>query len=195
MKKEKSIELRTVTIIRGLPGAGKTTYAQKMWPGSLLLEGDQYYMTDKNEYKFGEGLLGNSTDYVRLMLTTALSVKIKNVIVTLTSPDGYSANEFARIAKAHGYDVRRVWIDFNDGNTNQNRHNVPKEVIESMKAKWVMIPGEILLTRYLDGQVARVYEAPLWFTHAEHPRPKSVDHDAKVKAAHDQREFMSRVRR
>lgn len=64
-----------------------------------------------------------------------------------------------------------------------------------MKAKWVMIPGEILLTRYLDGQVARVYEAPLWFTHAEHPRPKSVNHDAHVKAAHDQREFMSRVRR
>lgn len=158
-----------VTIIRGLPGSGKTTYAQIIWPGSLILEGDQYFMTDKNEYKFGEGLLNNSTDYVRLMLATALSIEIKHVIVTLTSPDGSSAREFANIAKAYGHNVQHFWIDFDNGNTNQNRHNVPKEVIASMKSKWKRIPGEKFLVRYPSvlnelGNVCPCKHPPSWFT-------------------------------
>jgi len=173
MKKVKSAEdPRDVIIVRGLPGSGKTIYAKTSWYGVLLIEGDQYYMTGDGRYMFGTGMLKNSTEYTRVMLSTALSLGIKCVVVTLTSPDGSSAKSLAKIARAFGYHVIHRWIDFDNGNTNQNRHNVPKEVIDSMKQNWKAIPGERVVIR--DHPLSRPFalnyfvlpegKYPDWFT-------------------------------
>ena len=147
-KKVKSSKgMHNVTIVRGLPGSGKTSYAQTFWPGVLLIEGDQYYMTGNGQYLFGTGMLKSSTEYTKVMLSTALSLDIKCVVITLTSPDGSSAKSLAKIARAFGYQVIHRWIDFDNGNTNQNRHRVPKEVIDSMKQDWKTIPGERVILR------------------------------------------------
>lgn len=166
-RKVKSAEdLRDVIIVRGLPGSGKTRYAQTFWPGVLLIEGDQYYMTGDGQYLFGTGMLKSSTEYTRAMLSTALSLGIKCVVITLTSPDGSSAKSLAKIAKAFGYQVVHRWIDFDNGNTNQNRHNVPKEVIDSMKQNWKTIPRERVILRDPSGRycILPLNKHPDWFT-------------------------------
>ena len=168
MKKVKSAEApRDVIIVRGLPGSGKTSYVKTFLPGVLLIEGDQYYMTGDGRYLFGTGMLKNSTEYTMVMLSTALSLGIKCVVVTLTSPDGSSAKSLAKIASAFGYHVSHRWIDFDNGNTNQNRHNVPKEVINTMKQNWKTIPGERVILR--DPHTSKYFDIPSgeypdWFT-------------------------------
>ena len=137
-----------LTIIRGLPGVGKTFLAHRDYPGSLLLEGDQYYMTPTNSYEFGKGLLRSSSEYVRLMLSTALSVEIKNVVITLTSPDGKRAKEYADIAKSFGHKVRFFWLEYEG--LARTVHAVPDEVIDKMKENWRPIRGETMILRKAD---------------------------------------------
>lgn len=172
MKKVKSTEdQRKVIIVRGLPGSGKTGYTQIFWPGVLLIEGDQYFMTSDGKYLLDTSMLKNSTEYTRIMLSTALSLGIKCVVITLVSADGSFAKILAKIARAFGYQVTHQWIDFDNGNTNQDRHNVPKEVIVHMKQNWKTIPGERVILRdprcgprknkYL---VLPAGEYPDWFT-------------------------------
>ena len=160
-----------LVIVRGLPGSGKTYLAQQDYPGHLLLEGDQYYMTDTNKYEFGEGMLKSSSEYVKMMLATALSTGIKSVVITTTSPDGKRALEYASIAKGFGHKTKFVWIDFENGNTNQNRHGLPASVIEKMKEDWREIPHEIKIERvrasdmFVADQCKHVVrkESPEWF--------------------------------
>lgn len=172
MKKVKTTEDQyNVIIVRGLPGSGKTRYTQIFWPGVLLIEGDQYYMTSDGKYLFDTGMLKNSTEYTRVMLSTALSLGIKCAVITLTSADGSSAKSLAKIARAFGYQVIHQWIDFDNGNTNQDWHDVPKEVISTMKQNWKTIPGErVILRDPRSGPRKNKYlvlpagEYPDWFT-------------------------------
>jgi len=138
-----------VTIIRGIPGSGKSFLAQRDYPGSLLLEGDQYYMTPEGKYEFGKGLLRSSSEYVRAMLATALSLEIKNVVITTTSPDGKRAKEYADIAKGFGHKVKFIWIDYK-GLCSKQLHAVPEDVIQNMQKNWKPIRGETLIVRQHD---------------------------------------------
>ena len=138
-----------VTIIRGIPGSGKSFLAQRDYPGSLLLEGDQYYMTPEGEYEFGKGLLRSSSEYVRTMLATALSLETKHVVITTTSPDGERAKEYAAIAKAFGHKVKFIWINY-CGLCDKQLHAVPEDVIMRMKENWKPIKGETLVSRIHD---------------------------------------------
>lgn len=166
-----------LTIIRGLPGVGKTFLAHRDYPGTLLLEGDQYYMTPTNSYEFGKGLLRSSSEYVRLMLSTALSVEIKNVVITLTSPDGKRAKEYADIAKSFGHKVRFFWLEYEG--LARTVHAVPDEVIDKMKENWKPIRGETLIVRQHDPTIFDrdnmtykvVKEFPKWYLNL-HPKQK-----------------------
>lgn len=167
-----------VIIIRGLPGAGKTHFARDQYPGALLLEGDQYYMTPEGLYKFGEGKLSNSTEYVKIMLEAALETGIKTVVITGTSPNGITAKEYAKIARHYGHTVKYIWIDYDNGNTNQNRHGVPSDVIDKMKNAWQPIKGEMLMKRtaslsnFTDTLIARERKFPKWFQQLQAKREK-----------------------
>ena len=135
-------------IIRGLPGVGKTFLAHRDYPGSLLLEGDQYFTDENGKYDFGKGMLPNSTEYVKLMLATALATGIKSVVITGTSPDGETAQEYASIAKGFGHKVKFVWLDYIG--MAKTVHAVPEDVINKMKKNWKPIRGEILIVRQHD---------------------------------------------
>ena len=169
-KAKKPSKAHRLIIIRGLPGSGKTHYAKKHWPGSLLLEGDQYFTDVDGNYNFGKGHLDNSTKYVDVMLETACKCGVPSIVVTGTSPNAMTAIGYAKIAKHYGYTVKFYWIDYNNGNTNQNRHYLPAEVIRSMKSSWCAITGETLLERtypldMFDGSntVRTTKNYPKWF--------------------------------
>ena len=106
-------------------------------------------MTPENKDEFGKGLLRSSSEYVRAMLATALSLEIKNVVITTTSPDGKRAKEYANIAKGFGHKVKFVWLDY-IGLCSKQLHAVPEDVIQNMKNNWKPIRGETLIVRQHD---------------------------------------------
>ncbi len=152
-----------VTIIRGLPGSGKSTYAKETFPGSLLLEGDQAFTDAYGRYDF-QPRRCNPVKYVRHMLSNALMCGEPHVVITGTSPDGKAIDAYSEVANRRGYKVNLIWIDFDNGNTSLNNHAVPADVIENMKSRWVELPNETYLQRNAGEAEPHVVDCkPKWF--------------------------------
>lgn len=163
---------RQITIIRGLPGSGKSTYARKMFPGSLLLEGDQAFTDAYGHYNFQPNRC-NPVKYVRHMLFNALTCGVPHVVITGTSPDGKAIDAYRKVADYHGYKVNLIWIDFDNGSTCMNNHSVPADVIENMKSKWVELPNETYLQRDVGEAEPHVVDyKPEWFRELQLKRSK-----------------------
>ena len=166
---------RQVTIIRGLPGSGKSTYAKKLFPGSLLLEGDQAFTDAYGYYNF-QPKRCNPVKYVRFMLSGALMCGVPHVVITCTSPDGKAIEAYKAEANYRGYKVNLIWIDFNNGDTSLNKHAVPADVIEHMKSRWIELPNETYVQRDAGEDVPLVVNrTPKWFRELQSKREKEAE--------------------
>jgi predicted kinase len=165
--KQKDVEMNnksnqtvaTTTIIRGLPGSGKTTYAKKYFPNSLIIEGDQLHANPDGTYEF-DGTRVNSGKYILAMLKTAYRMGVKHVVVTVAHT-GLYLREIMDLAKKHGT-LRVAWMDYNNGDTSQNNHAVPDDVIATMKKRFFKIEGETYIVRTNEGYKL-TSQPPKWY--------------------------------
>lgn len=155
----KSNQTVTTTIIRGLPGSGKTTYAKKYFPDSLIIEGDQLHANPDGTYEF-DGTRVNSGKYILSMLKTAYRMGVKHVVVTVAHT-GLYLREIMDLAKKHGT-LRVAWMDYNNGDTSQNNHEVPDDVIATMKKRFFKIEDESYIVRTDDGYKMS-NQPPKWY--------------------------------
>jgi tRNA uridine 5-carbamoylmethylation protein Kti12 len=131
-------------IIRGLPGSGKSTFANRYW--RHVVEADDFFMSD-NQYHFNTAFLNQAHAYCAdkaiLLLSKGLHVCVANTFVT--------ANQILRyklLADAVKTEFKVYKMEYNF----QSIHNVPGEVINRMKSAWQAWPGEIMVNEDREGQ-------------------------------------------
>lgn len=131
-----------LTLIRGLPGSGKSTYAKDCFPTSLLFEADQYFMCD-GKYHWVGHLLRKAHGECYLNTLQALQLGYDVVV----------ANTFIRLKDMQKYlnipnVIPRVQVNIIEmlGNYT-NTHNVPQEAIERMHSRWQELPTDIKVIR------------------------------------------------
>lgn len=124
-------------IVRGLPGSGKSTFARKF--GAILIESDQALFFG-GEYTWTQENLDKAIKWVREMV--AFNFPYGHDITVC----GVFANHnrfqwHVQEAKRNGYDVEvyRCVSDFG------NIHNVPENVLDSMKNAFTDYKGEIIV--------------------------------------------------
>jgi predicted kinase len=118
-----------LTLIRGLPGSGKTTLAKTM-THAYHVETDMYFMVN-GEYKFDPKQLGPAHDWCQRQAALFLESG-KDVVVSNTFTRRWEIEPYEKMAKVLG-------CGFEVLETNgvyQNVHGVPPEAIERMKARW-----------------------------------------------------------
>lgn len=115
-------------IIRGLPGAGKSTLAMRMIGDHMIyFEADMWMVDEKGKYKFDPARL----EYAHSMCQKAVLYNLqkdKEVIVS---------NTFTRIREMQpyidmGFPFTVITVEGNHGSI----HNVPAEKIEEMRVRW-----------------------------------------------------------
>lgn len=123
-------------IIRGLPGAGKSTLAKKMIaenPDFLHFEADMYFVKD-GVYTFVASQISKAHEWCQNSTRTALQHG-KSVIVSNTFTTRREAQPYLSMAEKLGISYEIVTLTDNYGSI----HNVPQETINKMQARFELL--------------------------------------------------------
>lgn len=127
-----------LTLIRGCPGSGKSTYAKNHY-NCLILENDMFHRVN-GEYMYDTDNMKNAMKWCFNMCECALANGM-DVVVANTLTRKRFIQSYVDLALAYGadFEVLRCTADY--GNT----HNVPKYVLESMRNGFEDWPGEVIV--------------------------------------------------
>jgi len=123
---------KTLFIIRGIPGSGKTTLAKSI--GAVHFEADMYFMVG-NEYKFDVTKLKQAhawcQDQVRIsMKNSDKTIGDLRIAVSNTFTQEWEMEPYVEMAKEYGFKVFTLIVENRHGGINQ--HDVPEDKIELM---------------------------------------------------------------
>lgn len=118
--------MNELIIIRGLPGSGKSTMAEKFVAmGYTHCETDAFFMVN-GEYKFDGNRLTEAHDWCFAAVVNAL--KSGNVVVS---------NTFSRIWEMQRYlDLPNPKAVLTCEGNYGNKHGVPEHAVERMRQRW-----------------------------------------------------------
>ena len=125
----------TLYLIRGVPGAGKSTFADSMWECGLVdkvIEADHYFYRN-GEYKFNASELTEAHQLCQMNARLNL-LEGKNVAVSNTSVTEWEVGTYELMAIE--CNAKFVSIILENRHGNSSVHGVPLEKVEQMKKKF-----------------------------------------------------------
>lgn len=142
-------------IMRGIPGAGKTTYRKTHFPNMAVASADDFFMVN-GEYRFDRAKLGDAHGACFREALEAVRCGF-DVVVDNTNPGAVDIAPYAAMGQAFGYDVTVVTVvcDMVVA-ANRNVHSVPTDVIAKMQG---IIQSEVLPPWW---HAVVVHPTPLW---------------------------------
>lgn len=146
----------TLYIIRGLPGSGKSTFADALVASlhstelgrykAIKVEADQFFMSSNGHgetYNFDRRFLGAAHDecYARTIryLRSGYSVAVANTFTTKREVERYT-NGLQRTGLAHVVPVALIVCT----GRFKSLHGVPDKAIEKMRDRWEPVEGEVI---------------------------------------------------
>lgn len=122
--------MRTLYIIRGLPGSGKSTL------GSMLTQwnvsNDEYFTDKEGNYNFVASKLPEAFKYCENVTRSAMRQGVSVIAVCNTFVKREHMQVYLDMAKEHCYSVNIIVCTGNFGSV----HNVPDYVMDRMRAQW-----------------------------------------------------------
>jgi len=135
---------KLVIIARGVPGAGKTTYLNRVFSGAARASADDYFM-ENGSYKWDPGRLQEAHDYCYNRFLTALFEGQSRVVVDNTNVRIKHFERYVSSAKEHGYKVAVIRFDVDPvAAARRNVHGVPVSKVCRMAHDMEPYPGEIV---------------------------------------------------
>lgn len=128
-----------LTLMKGAPGSGKSTTAKRMFPGTLLLENDQFLMRD-GKYCWSKESVQDAIKWC----TASVEIALKNgmdVVVANTFTKRRFIAAYEKLAMKYGakFQVYRCTGNY------QNVHGLNDEMVMSFKNAMEDWPGEIFV--------------------------------------------------
>lgn len=147
---------KTLTILCGLPGSGKSTRARLMFPGltpagiappgwsPVVVSADHYFTRLTGEYVFDVKRLGEAHSNAQCHLVRAMKAGVEQIVVDNTHSQLWEYQLADALAVAFSYEVEVIDL-FDGGCTDEelavlNTHGVPMEVIQGMRSRWQFDP-------------------------------------------------------
>ena len=131
----------TLILLRGLPGSGKSTFANFIWESSAIFEADKYFYDKDGNYNFDFYKLHQAHKWCQdsvktAMLDNAISKGkyYPEIVVSNTSTTEKELEPYYELAKLFNYTVVSLIVENRHGN--KSTHNVPDETIYKMKNRF-----------------------------------------------------------
>lgn len=126
----KEFNMKKLILLRGLPGAGKSTVAKLL--GGKHIETDMFFMLG-DEYKFDASKLKEAHAWCQNECDRLMGWGL-DIVVSNTFTQEWEMKAYYDLAKEHGYTVFSLVVE--NRHNGVNEHNVPEETLEKMKNRF-----------------------------------------------------------
>ena len=133
--------MRTITLVRGISGCGKTTLARQLALGGRrkLLAADDFFVDSNGDYQFNPSDLPDAHAWCKREADLAMQ-KGLHVIVHNTFTQRWEMQPYLKLADQYGYRAAVVSL-FDGGCTDEqlfvrNEHGVPVDGIAAMRIRY-----------------------------------------------------------
>lgn len=123
-----------LTLIRGLPGAGKSTMAKAMVEADSSLrhfEADQYFVDASGKYRFEPSEIEDAHTWCFAEARDALK-NGSSVVVSNTFTRKWEMEPYRKLAKELGVELEILEATGNYASI----HDVPQKTIDAMRSRW-----------------------------------------------------------
>jgi predicted kinase len=128
--------MKNLILLRGLPGAGKSTVAKLIGAdgaGYAHYEADMFFMKD-GEYKFEPTQIKMAHNWCQIQTEKAMANDTHIVIVSNTFTQEWEMERYLELAKYYDYQVYSLIVENRHGGV--NTHGVPEDKLEIMKKRF-----------------------------------------------------------
>jgi predicted kinase len=123
--------MKTLILIRGLPGAGKSTFAAILSPD--YLEADQFFIED-GVYNFNIARLGAAHLWCQNAAYNQFLDGKEIIVISNTFTTKKEMKPYIDMADEFGYRIVTLIVENRHGS--QSIHNVPQETLDNMKNRF-----------------------------------------------------------
>jgi len=134
-------KIKTPFLIRGIPGAGKTTAAEYLAEslGASVFSADDYFYSNGpnlGKYEFDRNKLGIAHKECQESVNRYMKAHCDNVFVANTFTTQKELNPYLKLAEENEYRVISLIVENRHGNS--SIHNVPSEAIKAMSDRFTV---------------------------------------------------------
>lgn len=133
---------KQVIVLSGLPGSGKTTYAERLLAGpggadTAVVSADDFFTDGEGNYAFDVGKIAEAHRACWRAFFSNVQAGAGVIVVDNTNLSSAEIASYVLPAEAHGYTVKVVRVDCNyEEAFARQKHGVPLEVFEKMIEAW-----------------------------------------------------------
>lgn len=131
--------MKTLYILRGLPGSGKSILASELLqlPDSAHVEADMFFMQN-GKYVFDTTYLSAAHTWCKDQCKMFMREERRNIIVSNTFTQGWEFEPYEDMATYYDYKV--VFLVVENRHGNHSSHNVPQETLDKMRKRfWIKL--------------------------------------------------------
>jgi len=131
---------KILTIVRGLPGSGKSTFANFVWNDYAICEADKFFYDKEGNYNFDASKLKQAHEWCRNEVETRMKDNQNNpqyypeIVVSNTFTQEWEMQAYFDLAEKYEYKVFSVIVENRHGN--KNVHGVPDDTLKKMKDRF-----------------------------------------------------------
>lgn len=131
---------KTLVLLRGLPGSGKSTFANFVWNDYAICEADKFFYDSEGNYLFDASKLKEAHKWcrdeveIRMKDNEANPQYYPEIVVSNTFTQEWEMDEYFKLAEKYDYMVFTIILENRHGS--KNVHNVPDEKLEQMRNRF-----------------------------------------------------------
>ena len=131
---------KVLTLVRGLPGSGKSTFANFVWNDYAICEADKFFYDKEGNYNFDASKLKQAHEWCRNEVETRMKDNEANpqyypeIVVSNTFTQEWEMEAYYELAKKYDYLVISIIVENRHGGVNE--HGVPADKLEQMKNRF-----------------------------------------------------------
>jgi predicted kinase len=126
---------KVLTLVRGLPGSGKSTFAKTLVKKDYChKEADMFFIDRDGNYKFEPSKIKDAHKWCQEEVDFLMKYEHSPVVVSNTFTQEWEMEAYYKLAEQYGYKVFSIIVENRHGGVNQ--HGVPADKLEQMKNRF-----------------------------------------------------------